>query len=383
MAAFEDVDLDPMLGEGFGEDDDDMRIDFDKGFSVYGDDDLLGDDEILGAKRVSKHSAAKAVKKIVAKAAKERLPPPPLEVSDVIVLGGESEDDCVGDAFTYEIVGNASSYMEIIGADEDTVSVFGDDEVGDDGMFSASAGTPRHPLLRAIYNRIAASSPPPRRVRLDTVDSYANFLHGREHREDELGEAVAAPMTHVPLSLPPQFEGKIRCWRDGDEICCSIQLPGPDGQLRIATTGTPAATHAEEVVGYAVGAGVDPVDVLGVLPTVANILGGGSLVPQLAQVAPTLLKAAGKRGVPVSATIAPTVDPAVAALATMKSMCAKGDQQACDELAQIQEDADNGDERARALLADADAYAAQQARSVKKPGLWARFRAWIGKGSKK
>ena len=139
-------------------------------------------------------------------------------------------------------------------------------------------------------------------VRLDTEESYVDYLGERaatmEERVDALEHELAAheadPYAHVmgadiPLSLPPWAEGKVRCWREGDELLCSMRLPGPDGKVRIATTSTSLNGSAAEVCGYAMCAGVDAVDMLGAVPVLSEMLGAGGLLPRLAAAAPALL----------------------------------------------------------------------------------------------
>lgn len=145
-------------------------------------------------------------------------------------------------------------------------------------------------------------------VRLDTEESYVEYLGARaatiEDRVDDLERELSAheadPYAHwlgadVPLSLPPYAAGKVRCWREGDELLCSIRLPGPDGKPRIATTSTSVEGAVEEVCGYAAGAGVNTVDVLGVLPVLGSMLGAGGMIPRLAAAAPQLLNTSAAR----------------------------------------------------------------------------------------
>lgn len=234
----------------------------------------------------------------------------------------------------------------------------------EDGSESARAVPPvtSLPLLQRLFRKFASSAPRPRTVRVDTESSYAVWknqrkepyaaelaraieerdaqdgLDAEEHakrieraklRLEECGQAV-------PLSLPPHAKDKIDCWQEGDEIFASVRTRGPDGKPRIITSSTEAPQHAEQVVGYASDAGVDPFAVVGVLPALAQVLGGGQLVAQLCRAAPLLARqpdvVAGRVFVGV---VRPVSSPAVAAMMALAQRAQSGDMQARTEISRV------------------------------------------------
>ena len=116
------------------------------------------------------------------------------------------------------------------------------------------------------------------------------YLQELEDLRDAANAATAAER-HIPLSMPPGFEGKWDCWLDqgGEIVCCSIGLRGPRGDLRIATSAAPVERHAVDLVRAARLTGCNTDELAGVLPTIACMLGGGSLASHLAAASPALL----------------------------------------------------------------------------------------------
>lgn len=274
--------------------------------------------------------------------------------------------------------------------------IVGNDAIVGDAYWAEVVGA-SFPKLQGFYERFVAATPDPKLVRLDTEETYEDLVGARgakykdalerrlaelevayrEHVSDGHGgafsgvseklEAIVGEVARlataakkggepVPLSLPPWMEGAVECVQDGDEIRCSMRLPGPDGRVRIATTGTSAAKAVEDVVGYVEDAGVHPAEVLGVLLSLAQMLGGGGLIPQLAQVAPSLISQAEVLGQdrPLFAKMKSASDPTLASLMALYQSCQQGDRQACDELARLAAVAStSGGEALAGHLADA------------------------------
>lgn len=308
----------------------------------YDAEEVFGD--VLSARpMVSKSASVRAVRRVIQEAQRSRLPPP-----DILV---QADSGDVGEISDHDVL------SELLGV-----------VCGDAPTFTPEA-SPDYPITQKLYQKFRATLPSPKRVRLDTEDTYRKYLdekrapylaklaerlselervvtahvsdpyaHEYMHDTDVLGDEVeilreraAVCGERVPLSLPPWADGKIDCWQDGEIIYCSIRVPSPDGKPRILTTSTPAARHIEEVLGYASDAGVDPVEVMGVLPVLAQILGGGSLVSQLSRAAPQMMA----DGAPFIARVTPVCAPDIAAVTALLQLCRKGDSRACEELVRL------------------------------------------------
>lgn len=211
--------------------------------------------------------------------------------------------------------------MMVAELDADVVKMPGDylDEV----ILLGVDGAPAFPMAASLRHEYGGDADP-KYVRVDTAPSYREFRTAQSpemaalrqrvgEMEDLLRAHLADPHAHhetvagylddisrlgtqadpaakrIPLSMPPWAEGKYDCWREGDLICCSIALPGNDGHVRICTSATPIKKHVDLVVGYAQAVGAKVSEMLGVLPTVACMMGGGFLIPQMAKAAPQLL----------------------------------------------------------------------------------------------
>jgi len=296
------------------------------------DEDHVRLDDVLASPRppMTAESQKNAVREIVRQAQRSRIQPPEFEVS--------SETN------GYDVLG------EIIGAAHDSI------------MFEPVTSA-AYPITQRLYEKFKAALPAPKVVRVDTETSYAAFMRGKraphidkfavkltEYHEakqantaEDIGvsdeelhvlggelelarDAAALGGKRIPLSLGPWAEGKVLSWLDDGDIFCSMKLPGPDGRTRIATTSTPADRHVSEVLDYARDAQVDDMEVMGVLPALSQVLGGGALVTQLAKAAPELLSQPEvKRGRPFIGKIAPKGDATVAAIMALLQLVDKGD----------------------------------------------------------
>ena len=184
------------------------------------------------------------------------------------------------------------------------------------------------PLYKKALKHFQAEAPKSKVVRVDTDETYNDFVsqkvvdelarrvddlqaafdshleeyHGTKRRQmkknaaEVLGAAQAVSqltqakdaheaadaMPQVPVDLPPFAEGKIKCWKDGDNVICSIKFSSADGSLRIATMAARPKVDVEDVAGWAARSGLDPVVVLGVLPDLADVACGKRLVRDVA-----------------------------------------------------------------------------------------------------
>lgn len=215
---------------------------------------------------------------------------------------------------------------------EDSALITGDDAVP--SMFESPEDTQdAFPLLRAALRHYTEASQPKRVVRIDTDDTFDDFVsdktvaeisrrldaleqkvnehesdpyahphthRGRrmfaEAREDVLGAAQAVAdlqdaktarqavdaMPQVPVDVPEDCQPHVRCWRDGDWVVVSLRFAGVDGQPRFATAAARPATDADDVARWALKSGVEPSVVLGALPELSAVACGKRLVRDVA-----------------------------------------------------------------------------------------------------
>lgn len=190
------------------------------------------------------------------------------------------------------------------------------------------------PILSEALRGIG--DPKPRLMRVDTPETYSSFMSDRAvdeilRRIDDLRDALLAhegdPLAHphvhedghmlarqkadilgaaeavakissaedadeaaqampaVAIDIPEFARNKVRCWRDGDRVVCSLKFLSKSGQRRVATMSATPCFDEEEVVGAALRRGVDPVYVLGALPDMAASACGQRLVKELSRAA--------------------------------------------------------------------------------------------------
>jgi hypothetical protein len=259
------------------------------------------------------------------------------------------------------------------------------------------------PILSHAVRRFQALESPPRVVRIDTEESYGEFVCERAVREldrrvrelralvekhladghgppgavlrewDVIGAAdaveelrnassaddVRRAMPTVPLSLPDYASGKIHCWRDGDRVVCSIHFEDADGNHRVATSAARPAVDVEEVAAAAERAGMNPAEVLGAVDDLAEVACARRLARDTARAAveassrpdvvgsdrPVLVGTAGEAGA------AP-----LAALMHLQQRCDVGDRQACREMEAVRAAAESpaGRHTVAPLLAEVD-----------------------------
>lgn len=246
-------------------------------------------------------------------------------------------------------------------------------------LFSAPEET-QFPLFRATLSRFSAAEAQPRVARIDTDDTYGDFVceHAvkeierrldalesafKAHQDDPFAHAqpparseligaaqavaklksartaseAAAALPEVPVSLPGFANGKVKCWRDGDKVVCSLRFQAADGSMRIATMAAKPKLDATTVQGLAQSGNLM---ILGVLPDLAASACANRLVRDTAGAAlqareradvligeePVILVSDGDRG---SAPLA--------ALMHLEQMAGCGDEQAKTELGAIRE----------------------------------------------
>lgn len=186
-----------------------------------------------------------------------------------------------------------------------------EDDVKDAELFSGD-GEPApfvqpvdpFPVFRQSLRKFQDAQPKKQVARIDTDDSYGQFVcekavaeiqrqldvlrdafeqHVQGGGEDVLGAAetisnlqaastpqeAAAAMPQIPVDLPAFAEGKVKCWRDGATVVCSMRFGTSDGQSRYATMAAKPKVNMDDVYGCACQAGLDPVTVLGILPDLA------------------------------------------------------------------------------------------------------------------
>jgi hypothetical protein len=110
----------------------------------------------------------------------------------------------------------------------------------------------------------------------------------------------------------------------------------PDRKVRVLTTAAPAEGRLDEVVGHVIGAGVDPFAIVGALPMLSCILGGRTLVGELASVARPLAARAAKEGRSLVMKARPMVNPpGIAAVMSLLQKCQAGNRRACMEAGRL------------------------------------------------
>lgn len=213
------------------------------------------------------------------------------------------------------------------------------------------------PMFNALKSQFSDALPKPQFARLDDDASYSSFRSARrdpyvaslearlsaleddfdDHMADhadatvsQLLDTTARGGIAIPLPLQDCKDGKIECWQDGNEILCTIRLLGPDGNLRMATTGAPVEHSVSEVVKAADVLGADPDEVLHVAPFAAQVLGASALIPRLCGAVEGLLEVG--NGAPMVGLLKPMSDPSTAAAMALIQRGQFGDPRAVGEV---------------------------------------------------
>ena len=176
----------------------------------------------------------------------------------------------------------------------------------------------------------------------------AHVVDPRAHRkvaraaEAVLGAAMqvdgAAVRDSVPMRLPAESASKVMPWRCGDHVCVTICFPATDGGVRYLTGASPVDAEAARLAQYVDASGVAPVDVLGSVGPLCNVLGAGRLVSTVCAGAPDVLALdeSVRASTPWSAgailtRVQPAVLPSARAILGLASCCAAGDEDAMEE----------------------------------------------------
>jgi hypothetical protein len=232
------------------------------------------------------------------------------------------------DESDFDALPTHEAYMDTPPYAEDTESDVNEDFVQGEEMPAPfeSPGVDKFPVFMSALREFQAAERPSRVVRIDTDETYGDFvceqavkelsrrvdelrtaleehesdLHGPKAKPlrkwEVLGAAQAVSdlraasttdeatkaLPQVPLDLPAFAEGKVKCWRDGDDVICSIRFAAADGTARVATMATRPRADSDDVARWAMSAGVDPVTVLGMLPDLASVACGKKLVKDVA-----------------------------------------------------------------------------------------------------
>lgn len=263
--------------------------------------------------------------------------------------------------------------IDITSQDVEMSNIF----AGDDPEPFESPPPEQFPVFKAALRHFHKKEESPKAVRIDTDATYDDFvceraveelarqvdalreeLHAHEmdpnahHRTTVLGAAQAITdlrsaenaddavkaMPPVPLDLPPFAEGKVRCWRSGDTVVCSLRFGTPDGEPRVATMAARPSADADEAARWAIMAGCDPTTVLGVLPDLAATACGKRLVRDTARAALKAQERDDVRGMSapvVLGSVGNSGRAPLAALMYVKQKAHGGDAQAQRELNKI------------------------------------------------
>jgi hypothetical protein len=221
------------------------------------------------------------------------------------------------------------------GFDQGTTMVDGDEEPAPFEALTEEHEEEVFPVLKRALRQFEEAEAKPRVVRIDTDHTYDGFAcekaiqeiarrvselraafeqHLEDHQEemhpgyhgtvkklrewDEIvGEAMQTisdlrsagkgldavdKMPAVPVDLPVSASGKVKCWRDGDAVVCSMRFAAADGSPRVATMAARPSVDVDDVLGWARGTGVHPVTVLGALTDLADVACGKRLVRDVA-----------------------------------------------------------------------------------------------------
>lgn len=316
---------------------------------------------------------------------------------------------------------------------EDDVSI--DGESDEPAPFQEPAAE-EFPVFKAALRRFQASESKPKIMRVDTDETYDKFVceravkelarrvqelrslleaHLSEHEHERhpgykkprvsmrnwdevLGAAEAIQDLHkaksasealeametIPVDMPAFANGKVKCWKEGNAVVCSMRFSLPDGRGRIATMAAKPSVDAEEFAGWAARAGVHPVHVLGALGDLADVACAKRLVKEVAGAALAARHREDVRGMAKDGTEDPSIEGAgaeplllaqagdesrapLAALMHVEQRANAGDKQASTEMAKIRSAAKTplGKRVAAPLLAESSQrLAAGRARKV-------------------
>jgi len=223
------------------------------------------------------------------------------------------------------------------------------------------------PVYGELYKQFSEALPEPRVARIDDETSYAAFRAARGEKyldsfaqrlsalEDAVAQHVAdnhgagrvaaledALRQHImecrcggtSIPLPGVSNDLVQSWQDGGEILCTVRFSGPDGQMKMLTSGTPAERAVNEVVGCAIEEGVEPDELVQVAAPVAQVLGASCLAQQLLGVVQDVIDCS----VGDAVTLTSATDPALAAAMMLIQRCQAGDWTALQDARRMSRD---------------------------------------------
>lgn len=264
-----------------------------------------------------------------------------------------------------------STDLDSLNASEDADEIIlGDDFAGEEDGF---------PMFQEVLGRMTAREARPRVVRIDTDETYSDFASDRacaevarqvealrtafeQHMSDyhsappatqevlgaaetianlrnaATSEDALAAMPPALVDIPDYALGKVRCWKDGDSIVCSMRFEAK-GKPRIATMAVTPRVDEEQFVEHAERAGLDPVTVLGLAEDAAEALCGEALLRDTARAALVAQEnedVVGMDGEPLILVSGGDVSAApVAAMMYLQQRAEAGDPQARREMRQL------------------------------------------------
>lgn len=122
-------------------------------------------------------------------------------------------------------------------------------------------------------------------VNRDTILGAIQEIKELKLAVDTGTDAAVDAMAKVPLAVPEWAKGKVKCWRDGDSIVCSIKFLAADGSPRMATMADDPIIDGDRAAKAALNAGVPPAVVLDVLPDLTAASCGKRLMRDCADAA--------------------------------------------------------------------------------------------------
>lgn len=125
----------------------------------------------------------------------------------------------------------------------------------------------------------------------------------------------------VPIPVVPALRGKVECWQEGDEICCTVRFKNKRGNLSLVTTATPIQRHLEEALSCASSTELECV--WPVLDRLVQILGSTELIPELCRTVPILSTTHATS--PMIVVMVAQGTPELAAAMALLQQCQRGD----------------------------------------------------------
>lgn len=275
-----------------------------------------------------------SLRRVVGAARDLRLPPPPMTAVPIDApmldrrLDGEFEAVLLGANRPRRAIG---LYAESGGVDDRTSLVRSDTGVSyPDFIASVSAEFAQfRDRVAALEAALAAHVADPDAHR--KVARAAEAVMGASAR---LGDAAA--QSAISAQVPPESASKIMPWRCGDHICATLCFPSTDGGVRYLTGTTPVADEAARIAQYVDASSVPPVDVLGCVGDLCNVIGAGRVISTVCAGAPDVLALDGAvrspwDAGPLIARVQPAMLPAARAILLLAVCCDDGDEDAMAE----------------------------------------------------